>query len=922
MYGVETAVYGNRRGSHQLLDSSFSVHDVVLDTLRFLVDRPAGHVGSEVQWSPYWGCQKIDGWWALWRGEEDFSAPRKNMVIARVALVPEDLCGGIGDLDGILALVGAGPSDNSVPVRRLAGSVANCIATQIGPAIVVGVHLAPLVLAVLWARLWPTARATLSLRTFFGVESVESVSASSIVVIPHELRHRWHSHRLIGSSDAAGDELSVRWFTGDISPLEERVFENNRKTLPGEFSILQRVERMGGCLERLQAGDGTLADALLIIRTQEAIPNGFDLPSVDQQIIDRALHRFEDASIEEVRSASLTAMDTISDLQPVEEALTRWVQSFLPAEETDDALWILEHHLNNTHALWWRQAIARGMNNACLAKTVAWAKAIWRWWEALPKSIPLTMRYLSISRDTEQWLTSYTPSDVNDAVINELAPMCGKRNWATLLARALGSSRPLLSCIRALRHNVPHPETGLHTLLLARDPKEIVAAALGTPWQPLLAAALSYTVENPRLLIGKSDSAGFLGVFTPHLSQGGQFPPGLLTPSFIYKTLNGALQEHPDYLIIIKHLNEPAAPYVLDHPECERLLSLVTTGLFHATAEEWWRRFLSTSHPGRPPRTLWPTVANSANRHLDAVHVALFVEYLRFAPEIDEENFACWTNDHGFRWESSDYKEMAKLLLERTWTNATRMFRWSWKRELNIVAWYARDLLTGIDQFWTRPEGISGTKTQDTKHENMRRNIVVSFLAANPANTTLLSLDEEVRDIVDNIRRSKHRDSIEIRTRWAVRPNDLQQILLEDQPTVVHFSGHGTDNAELVLHSSQENDNTLISTNALSDLFRALQDDIRVVIINACYSEPQAQAIVSEIDFVVGMAAPIRDDSARSFAAAFYRALAFGRSVNKAFELGTNAIDLEGNKDATVPRLYVRVGANATTTHLLPRHRD
>ena len=83
----EHATFGNSNGSHQLLSSSLSINSPVLDRLQFLVDRPSGHIGPEVEWSPYWGCCGIDKWWVIWRGEEDLSAPRKNMVRSHAVLI-------------------------------------------------------------------------------------------------------------------------------------------------------------------------------------------------------------------------------------------------------------------------------------------------------------------------------------------------------------------------------------------------------------------------------------------------------------------------------------------------------------------------------------------------------------------------------------------------------------------------------------------------------------------------------------------------------------------------------------------------------------------------------------------------------------------------------------------------------------------
>jgi len=62
------------------------------------------------------------------------------------------------------------------------------------------------------------------------------------------------------------------------------------------------------------------------------------------------------------------------------------------------------------------------------------------------------------------------------------------------------------------------------------------------------------------------------------------------------------------------------------------------------------------------------------------------------------------------------------------------------------------------------------------------------------------------------------------------------------------------------------------------------------------------------------MSAEIGDTQARAFAASFYEALAYGRSVKTAFELGRNRIDLSGLQDMDVPQLLAPNGDPATVT--------
>ena len=186
----------------------------------------------------------------------------------------------------------------------------------------------------------------------------------------------------------------------------------------------------------------------------------------------------------------------------------------------------------------------------------------------------------------------------------------------------------------------------------------------------------------------------------------------------------------------------------------------------------------------------------------------------------------------------------------------------------------------------------------------------VLFFAANPSSTTRLALDEEARAIEQKITASRYRDALDLRTRWAVQPDDLLQALNQDRPTIVHFSGHGTGATGIVL-GGPDGKPALIDTVALRLLFRALRDRVRVVVLNACWTEPQARALAEDIDCVIGMTREMGDDAARVFAASLYRAIGFGRSVQNAFDQGVAAIALAGSAEETTPQLFVRTGIRA-----------
>jgi hypothetical protein len=180
--------------------------------------------------------------------------------------------------------------------------------------------------------------------------------------------------------------------------------------------------------------------------------------------------------------------------------------------------------------------------------------------------------------------------------------------------------------------------------------------------------------------------------------------------------------------------------------------------------------------------------------------------------------------------------------------------------------------------------------------------IKILFLAANPSDSTRLRLDEESRGIDQVLRQAEFRDRFEIAQHWAVRVADLQGLLLRHRPDIVHFSGHGSKSNEIVL-ADNSGDSHPVSVRALSRLFSVLKDDIRCVVLNACYSEPQAQAIAQHIECVIGMSRAIGDQAAISFSTSFYQALGYGKDVKTAFELGCVQIDLENLGEQDTPKL-------------------
>ena len=178
----------------------------------------------------------------------------------------------------------------------------------------------------------------------------------------------------------------------------------------------------------------------------------------------------------------------------------------------------------------------------------------------------------------------------------------------------------------------------------------------------------------------------------------------------------------------------------------------------------------------------------------------------------------------------------------------------------------------------------------------------ILFLAANPKDTTRLRLDQELRDIGEGLRRAQKRDQFHLEQRLAVRPRDIQRAMLDISPQIIHFSGHGAGKEGLVFEDEVGN-TKLVDGEALAGLFELFADQIRCVVLNGCYSELQAKAIVNHIDYVIGMNQAIGDRAAIEFAVGFYDAIGAGRPIEFAHKLGCAAIRIAGITEHLTPVL-------------------
>lgn len=222
----------------------------------------------------------------------------------------------------------------------------------------------------------------------------------------------------------------------------------------------------------------------------------------------------------------------------------------------------------------------------------------------------------------------------------------------------------------------------------------------------------------------------------------------------------------------------------------------------------------------------------------------------------------------------------------------------------NLVPDYNKLLEDNEEMLKKYDEALSWTETLqnrlDDKNE-ITEIIKILFLGASPIDEVKLRIDEEVREIETGLKLARLRDQFELKSEWAVTNKTLQQAMLDESPTIVHFSGHG-DIDGIALEDTLGN-SKLIDTDALSSLFELFSNHIKCVLLNSCYSESQAREISKHIPYVIGMKTSIGDKTAIAFSLGFYTALGAGKDIEFAYKMGIVSMKLEGGVDHDVPIL-------------------
>src|SRR5262249_53325034 len=118
-------------------------------------------------------------------------------------------------------------------------------------------------------------------------------------------------------------------------------------------------------------------------------------------------------------------------------------------------------------------------------------------------------------------------------------------------------------------------------------------------------------------------------------------------------------------------------------------------------------------------------------------------------------------------------------------------------------------------------------------------------------------------------------------------------------------SGHGNTECELMLEADDGSPRP-VGAAVLAELFRLRGEGVRLVVLSACHSLPQAEAIAAHVDCAVGMRRAIGSEAAAEFSAALYHAIGSSDPLRRAFESARLHLEVAGIPEHRTPQLVVR----------------
>jgi hypothetical protein len=192
----------------------------------------------------------------------------------------------------------------------------------------------------------------------------------------------------------------------------------------------------------------------------------------------------------------------------------------------------------------------------------------------------------------------------------------------------------------------------------------------------------------------------------------------------------------------------------------------------------------------------------------------------------------------------------------------------------------------------------------------------IAMLIASPIGQTPIDVSLEAREVEIERRKARNGGAFELKVYPAAGSESLVTALNDDDPDVVHFSGHGGEGA-IILDNETIRDvgGQTVEARTLARILKTASRRPRLLVLNACESAADAEALTEAVDTVIAMTAVVPDSTAYSYSRRLYAALFAGLSIARAHEQACAVLSIDDPDGASLPVLVAASGVDPGKVH-------
>ena len=154
----------------------------------------------------------------------------------------------------------------------------------------------------------------------------------------------------------------------------------------------------------------------------------------------------------------------------------------------------------------------------------------------------------------------------------------------------------------------------------------------------------------------------------------------------------------------------------------------------------------------------------------------------------------------------------------------------------------------------------------------------VLFVCSNPTWTSRLDLGDEMRELLNGLQNQ----DVRLTLLPAAQRLDLKMAITNREFDVLHFSGHATREEGIILRDEDGMEDPVDGTE-LENLLTKHEKPIKLVVLNACNTNPTAEKIRGSVDAIISTNKELLDNSARKMTRYLYKELSEGKTIDEAY---------------------------------------